>query len=149
VASEASRTAKIGKTSVDDADAEAERYTLWDTELKGFGVRIAPTGTKTYVVRYRAGGGRKGTLRQQVVGRHGALTADQARKQAKQILGAATLGQDPQFTKAKDRAELTVSELCDLYMKEGVATKKGEHPGDRQDPDRTTHQTAHRQVAPV
>jgi integrase len=124
MARERSRTAKIGKTSVDDAEPEEARYTLWDTELKGFGVRVAPAGTKTYMVRYRAGGGRKGTLRQQVIGRHGTLTADQARKEAKRVLGAVTLGDDPQEAKAKERAELTVAELCDLYMKEGVATKK-------------------------
>ena len=122
--SDEGRKARLGRRSVGDAAPEAERYTVWDTDLKGFGLRVAPTGTKTYLVRYRAGGGRRGTLRQLVIGRHGALTPDQARDAAEKALAAVQLGEDPQAAKAVKRAELTVSELCDLYLDEGVATKK-------------------------
>lgn len=118
------RRARLGRRAVSEAAPEAARYTLWDTDLKGFGLRIAPTGTKTYVVRYRAGGGRRGTLRQLVIGRHGALTPEKAREAAEKALAAAQLGEDPQADKAAKREELTVSELCDLYLVEGVATKK-------------------------
>ncbi len=118
------KRARITKTAVDDAEPQAERYTLWDTELKGFGVRVTPQGTKTFIARYRVGGGRTGTLRQQVIGRYGALTAEQARKDAKSLLADATRGKDPQGARADDRAEMTVSTLCDLYLAEGCSTKK-------------------------
>lgn len=121
---ETGRTARISKRTVDGASPEAERFTLWDTDLKGFGLRVSPTGTKTYVVRYRAGGGRRGTLRQLVIARHGVLTADQARDRAKLALAQVANGHDPQLERAGKRADLTMSELCDLYLAEGVALKK-------------------------
>jgi hypothetical protein len=30
---------------------------LWDTEVKGFGIRILPGGSKTFWFQYRPGGG--------------------------------------------------------------------------------------------
>jgi len=120
----AERSARINKSSVDAARPEADRFTVWDTDLKGFGLRVTAQGTKTYIVRYRAGGGRRGVSRQMVIGRHGPLTADQARAHAKVALGKVAGGLDPQGEKAAARAEMTLSELCDLYLAEGVTTKK-------------------------
>lgn len=108
-----------------DAAAKAElRYTVWDADLKGFGLRVEPSGTKTYVVRYRVGGGRRGTLRQFKIGRSNKLTPDEARDQAKSALALVETGKDPQSERVEARKTLTVAELCDLYMAEGVATKK-------------------------
>lgn len=121
---ERGRAARISKRTVDGAQPEAARYVLWDADLKGFGLRVTPQGTKTYIARYRVGGGRAGQLRQMVVGRHGPLTADEARDEAKVILAAAARGGDPQADRSKVRADLTVSELCDLYLSDGIGTKK-------------------------
>lgn len=117
------RRQRITKRVVDAASPGEERYTVWDADLKGFGLRVAPSGVKTFIARYRAGGGRKGVLRQQVIGRHGVLTAEQARDRAKNALADAIRGADPQSAKAAARAEPTVAELLDLYLEEGVATK--------------------------
>ena len=51
------RSGKITKRLVDALTSEGVRFTLWDTQLKGFGVRVAVSDTKTYVVRYRTIGG--------------------------------------------------------------------------------------------
>jgi integrase len=118
------RSKRISKSVVTDAHPEAARYTIWDTELKGFGLRVTPAGLKTYIARYRVGGGRGGVLRQQVVGRHGKLTPEEARVDAKVILNAAERGFDPQALKVAARDALTLSELCDVYLVEGVANKK-------------------------
>lgn len=115
---------RISMRSVDAAEPAGERYTLWDSDLKGFGLRVATSGTKTFIVRYRAGGGRKGTPRQYVIGRYGPLTPEKARKLAEVALGAVAQGDDPQAQRAEARAELTMSELCDLYLIEGCTTKK-------------------------
>ncbi len=81
---------------------KAGRYTLWDTELKGFGLRVAESGTKTYILRYRPRvAGRPRPRRFMVLGRHGVITPDEARAQAKAILGAVAAGQDP----AKERSQ--------------------------------------------
>jgi len=116
--------ARLGKTVVDKAEPAAVRYTIWDDKLAGFGVRISPAGAKTYIARYRAGGGRAGQLRQMTLGRHGQLTADQARTAADKIISAATLGGDPAADRMKARADLTIAALCDLYFAEGCTTKK-------------------------
>ena len=49
---------KITKSAVDALAADGKRYAAWDSELKGFGVRVAPSGRKTYVVQYRNSTGR-------------------------------------------------------------------------------------------
>jgi integrase len=114
----------ISKQTVDSAKPSAVRYILWDQRLKGFGLRVEPSGAKSYLIRYRAGGGRRGVLRQFKIGAHGRLTPDQARKEAARRLAEAELGGDPQAVRVAKRYELTVSELCDLYLREGVDGKK-------------------------
>ncbi len=115
---------KLTKASVDGAPKKALRYTVWDAELKGFGLRVELSGTKTYVVRYRVGGGRRGTLRQFKIGRSDKLTPVEARAEAKSALAMVETGKDPQTDRVEARKTLSVAELCDLYLAEGVATKK-------------------------
>ena len=65
---------------------------FWDSELSGFGVRVYPTGSKFYVVQTRADGkaGKRVT-----VGRHGVLTADEARRRAALIISRIKAGEKP------------------------------------------------------
>lgn len=105
---------RITKRAVDAATPELQRYVLWDFELKGFGLRVEPSGAKSYIVRYRVGGGRSGTPRQFSIGKHGTLTPEVARKQAVLALSAVALGKDPQGEKSDARAEMTMTQLCDL-----------------------------------
>lgn len=114
-------TARLTKRVIENLPAKAERYVVWDSELKGFGVRISPQGRKTYLVRYRTIGRAD---RLMVLAPHGVLTAEEAREHARRALAAAAMGEDPQGIKAERRAEMTVAELCELYMAEGTATKK-------------------------
>lgn len=109
---------------MDAALPRSARYVIWDEALAGFGLRVEPSGLKTFVVRYRAGGGRRGVLRQLKVGTHGKLTAEHARRAAKTALAEVQLGADPQSERAAAREQLTMSELCDLYLTEGVDRKK-------------------------
>jgi Arm DNA-binding domain len=87
--------AKLTKRAVDAAASRPSRYVLWDDELRGFGLRIEPSGTKTYLIRYRCGGGRSAPLRQMVIGRHGVLTPEEARKEARIQLARVAQGDDP------------------------------------------------------
>lgn len=114
-------TTKLTKRAVDALVAGPERYFAWDIELKGFGVRVTPEGRKTYIVRYRTIGGAKRML---TLATHGVLTTEEAREEARKALARAAMGGDPQGVKAERRAEMTVRELCELYMAEGTATKK-------------------------
>lgn len=123
---ETGRGVRLTKRTIDAAEPGAARFIVWDCDLKGFGLRVEPkpSGAKTFVVRYRVGGGRRGTLRQFKIGRYGKLTPDEARDAAEKVLAQVELGQDPQAMRAAARETLRVSELCDLYLAEGVATKK-------------------------
>jgi len=117
-------TAKLTKRTVDALAAGERRQIVWDRDLKGFGVRIETTGAKTFVVRYRAGGGRRAPRRQINIGRLGAVTVGQARSNAKCVLGQVAQGEDPAKQRALARRAMTVKELCELYLEQGVHTKK-------------------------
>ncbi|MCD2183303.1 tyrosine-type recombinase/integrase [Rhizobium sp. GN54] len=104
--------AKLTKRMIDSLEAREKDYFEWDDELPGFGVRVWPTGRKTYVAQYRAG---KQTRRFKV-GVHGPLTVEEARKEAKAVLGDVARGEDPQLDRATRRKSLTVKDLCEGYF---------------------------------
>ena len=98
-------------------------YVVWCGKLRGFGCRVRASGHKSFIVMYRVGG-RNSTPRKVTIGAYGKITADQAREVASTILAKAELGEDVALHQARVRAEITVSELCDEYMLEGVDHKK-------------------------
>ena len=121
----------LTKREVDVAEPRDDRYHLWDTKLAGFGLRVEKSGTKTFVVRYRAdGGGRTAPRRFVTIGRFGVLTVDEARKQARTLLGAAAKGDDPALNRQARRREMTVSGLVDLYEAEGCVVQRGIRQGE-------------------
>jgi integrase len=114
--------AKISKRSVDAAvkPPKGEETWLWDTELKGFFLRVYASGRKVYAVKCRAAG------RQHIhtIGVHSdALTPEEARKAAENALRRAREGEDPNEEKKTAKEALTVAELIDSYLSEGPATK--------------------------
>jgi integrase len=118
-------SSKLTKAVIDRADPTESDYFLWDSELKGFGVKIAKGGRKSYVCKYRVGGGRAAPTRRFTIGAHGSpWTVDQARGEARRILGRAANGEDPAKEKQDARKQISVAELCELYLKQGVGTKK-------------------------
>jgi integrase len=92
---------------------ETNELLLWDTEIKGFGVRVFPTGRRTYFVQYR---NQFGSTRRKKIGVHGSITAELAREEAKKILGDVAKGADPskEFQKAKERP--TFDDLAGEYL---------------------------------
>lgn len=126
---------KLTKAVIDAAEPREQRYSLWDSELKGFGVRIGIGGVKTFVAKYLAeGGGRRAPQRFYSIGRVGALTVEQARRRAKEIIGAAANGQDPALDRNGKRQERTVAELIDLYESEGCYIQRGKRQGEPMKP---------------
>ncbi len=121
---EQAKSAKLGRTALKEAAPAAARYTIWDSELKGFGLRVETTGAKSWVVRYRVGTGRHAPTKQFRIGDAAKLTPDKAREAAADILAQAELGGDPQGDRVAERKVLTVTQLCDLYIAEGMSVKK-------------------------
>ena len=81
-------TGRITKRSVEAValPTGSGRNYLWDEQLKGFGVMVTPTGSRSYLVQYRIGG-RGSPTRRYTIGKHGSpWTADKARERAIDVL---------------------------------------------------------------
>src|SRR5215472_10465844 len=105
------------------ADIGGRDIFIWDGgdgALKGFGVRMKPSGSASYIVQYRT---REGRTRRLALGKLGVLTPDEARQQAAERLKHVALGGDPSAERHRAREALTVNELADLYLDEGSADK--------------------------
>ncbi len=115
---------KLTKTVVDAIVLADRDVFVWDVELRGFGVRASRNGVKTFVAQYRAGGGRTGRSRRFTIGRFGPLTVDEARREAKVILGAVATGRDPSGERSALRREMKMTQLIDKYEEEGTGHLK-------------------------
>ncbi|MFA8386640.1 MAG: tyrosine-type recombinase/integrase [Pelagibaca sp.] len=112
---------KLTKRTVDALKPAAARFVAWDTEISGFGIRVAPSGRKSYVLKYRIGGGRSGRVRWAVIGSHGTLTPDQAREIARGWAADVAAGGDPATVKTNWRKAPTVKDLMADYLSDHVA----------------------------
>ena len=111
--------AKLNKRTIDAIPVPGKGQAfVWDTEIKGFGMRVGSTGAKTFVIQYANAEGR---LRRVKIGRFGVLTVEQAREMAKIKLGTVAAGQDPAEEKRRARSDATVADLCDWYLVEARA----------------------------
>lgn len=115
--------AKLTKTEVDKHKPDAKDYYVWDTETLGFGLRVWPSGTKTYVLQYRTPENRQ---RLYTIGRHGQITADQARSRAADLCAEIRIGKnpDPLGHQQKRRSAINVAELLDAYVSSAKFAEK-------------------------
>ena len=113
--------ARIGKRTVDAVKKpEAGEVRLWDTELKGFFLRVYSSDRRVYALKYRTGP----VQRIYTIGVHGSgWTPEQARDAADAALQRIKTGEDPATEKKEARHALTVSGLIDAYLADGPATK--------------------------
>jgi hypothetical protein len=83
--------AKLTKRTVDALKPAAKPFMVFDDSLKGFGLRVWPSGVKAYILEYRPGaGGRSVAKRRLTFGKRGAITAEQARQAAQEALARAS-----------------------------------------------------------
>ena len=90
----------------------------WDTALPGFGVRVYPSGVKTYLVQRRGPRGSKRIA----LGRHGTTSAEEARRQAAVLLPRIESGEEP-GAEPDPESGPAVAELAERYLREHVAVR--------------------------
>jgi integrase len=92
---------------------------IWDAAVTGFGARRQQGEAITYFAFYRTAEGRQ---RWHKIGRHGApWTPEEARQEARRILGAVAGGGDPAAESRAGRKAMTVAQLCDAYLADAEA----------------------------
>jgi integrase len=112
---------RLTKRVVDSLAPRQRQYVEYDSDLKGFGVAVYPSGIKSWVCEYRPNGGGRGVAKKRVtLGKITQLTPEQARKVAADTLAAVRLGGDPAADRAERRKALTIGELLDLFDEQYV-----------------------------
>lgn len=108
---------KLTKRFVDSVRSGAGDQVIFDDELPGFGLRVHVSGVRSYLVQYRNAQGRSRRL---TLGKHGKITADEARSRALRIFTAVRDGADPVAARRAYVDAPTVDALLDRYLAEHV-----------------------------
>jgi len=109
------KRAKFTKGYVDKVRPAAKDDFHWDADVKGFGLRITPTGKITFIVQGRVeGSGKEARI---TIGAYGVFTVDQARDVAREHLRTMRMGTDPREAKKQDEAmKVTLRQVADAYF---------------------------------
>ena len=105
---------KLTKTTVRALQPGPSEYLVWDCDLSRFGVRVKPSGAKTYVVQYRT----DGRQRRRKIGSAKIISADAARDQARRYLADVELNNDPAARKDKLSSDPLFRDFCTQYLKD-------------------------------
>ncbi|MCB1737473.1 MAG: integrase arm-type DNA-binding domain-containing protein [Gammaproteobacteria bacterium] len=110
---------RLTKTVVDHLPTPNSGQAIYRDELLvGFGVRVTPSGVKSFIVEKRIGG----RVTRKTLGRFGPLTVEQGRKEAQKFLGKVATGIDPIAEQREDQArQVTLGQVFDAY----IATRSG------------------------
>lgn len=118
---------KLTKRLIDSHPSVTVDSTVWDEgdgSVKGFGVRVFPSGVKSFCLVYRDPYGKQ---RRYTIGKHGRdLTVDQARKVARELSADILRGADPAGNKVSTRKALAVNQLLDEYLKSAKFAAKAD-----------------------
>ena len=110
----------ISRRMVEELEVEKDTI-FWDRELPGFGIRVYASGKKVYIVQTRG----RGKSKRVTVGRHGVLTAEQARQRAALMITRIKAGEEASPTNLKSAKQdgPTIAELAERYVTKHVAVR--------------------------
>ena len=118
---------RLTKTVLAEAKPAEREYMIWDARLAGFGLRVRPSGAKSFVFVYRTPGGRQGkTQRVTIKGN----SPEAAFEHAKGLQARFHGGGDPVAERGDEkravaaaRAALTVADVLDCFIKDHAKEK--------------------------
>jgi hypothetical protein len=91
---------------------EPRKDIRWHDCIPGFGVRVFPSGRKTFALSFR----HQARKRLMKIGAFGVLTLEQARDRARAKLVALTDGVDPLAERQREARGETVKDLAEAYL---------------------------------
>ncbi len=107
--------AKLTKGYVERVSPGVKDEFHWDTEVKGFGLRVSPKGRVSFIVQGRVGGSLQEA--RLTIGSYGIFTPDQARDVAREHLRCMRMGVDPRDVRRHDEAaKVTLRKVADAYF---------------------------------
>jgi len=104
---------KLTKRAVAGIVPDPRDICMWDEEVRGFGLRIKPSGVRSFIVQYRNS---SGISRRITIGKSPILTVEEARKLAKRLLADVINGGDPAAKRSEERRAMTIRQLCHAYL---------------------------------
>lgn len=118
-------TIRLTPSIVDNAKVGETEYFLWDENTKGFGVRVRPTGVKSWIVQYRVGKGREAQQRRVTIGKVSSLKLSAAKLRASQYLGKAAFAEDLVEEIAEERRnDISVNDAIDMWISEAAPVNR-------------------------
>ena len=107
----------LTKRTIEALQPADKPWIAWDDKLTGFGLKVHPSGIKSFIVNYRTGdGGRRAPNKRVVIGRYGKISAERARRLAHQTLGKVASGGDPAGDRAEARGIPVLGQAVDDYI---------------------------------
>jgi len=95
----------------------ARPWIAWDDRVIGFGVKVHPSGVKSFIVNYRAGDrGRTAPHRRVVIARTDSMDPEDARHQARELLIRVARGEDPAQARTNRSGYPTLTEAFEEYL---------------------------------
>ena len=112
---------KLTKRLIDELEAGASPFVVWDNQVSGFGIKVTPTGRKAFVLKYRDLSNRQ---RKPTIGRFGDITLQQARTIAQSMKAELAAGRDPKALERRLKASISLNEFSERFFADGKIDKK-------------------------
>ncbi len=106
----------LTKRHIESLTPTDKEYFIWDDQVKGFGVRVYPSGAKRYIAQTF----RMGKTTRVLIGKYGTLPFDEAKSRAKKIINNIDDGINPNEEKRAERHSPTIKQLAERFEREYI-----------------------------
>ncbi|TCP87292.1 site-specific recombinase XerD [Rhizobium sp. PP-CC-2G-626] len=118
-------TLKLTRKAVSSIQPLEKPVIFYDEDLKGFGLKVMPSGTRTWIIEYRPGAGGRGVAKKRIkIGTPATHSPEAARDEAARTLARVTLGADPAAQRAEERTAPSVKEVLKWFLQKHVEAKR-------------------------